>query len=108
LSARVFDWAGSVVQNTSGVILLGTPHRGAGKISAEQLISTIIAASIEVHVETVSLMQVGNDLLRDTVRQFAEFAKHHKSYLDVSCFWETKMTDVGAIIGHGGLRVSFP
>lgn len=65
-----------------------------------------IASDPALHVEgkVLEILEYGNDTLVDTLDEFMSVSK--RSSILLSCFWEQKISNIGAIIGDKRIEVS--
>ncbi|KAH7086988.1 hypothetical protein FB567DRAFT_496628, partial [Paraphoma chrysanthemicola] len=91
------DASRSLLSSISGLVLLGTPHRGSSAAGLASIVSAI-AACIGCGQKSPILETVHKDsqMLADTVRQFAREA--YRLNLRIHCFYEEKDTDIGTLV----------
>ncbi|KAK5441925.1 hypothetical protein LTS15_011190 [Exophiala xenobiotica] len=64
------------------------------------LMFAAIASNPELHVEgkVLEILEYGNDTLVDTLDEFMSVSR--ESAVQLSCFWEQKITNIGVVIGE--------
>lgn len=87
----------SLLAHISGIVLLGTPHRGSASAGLANIVAAI-ASYFNCGQKSSILESVGRDsqMLADTVREFARKAVHLQ--LRIHCFYEERETDIGAMV----------
>lgn len=87
----------SLLAHISGIVLLGTPHRGSASAGLANIVAAI-AAHLKCGQKSSILETVSRDsqMLADTVREFARKAFQLK--LRIHCFYEERETDIGAVV----------
>jgi hypothetical protein len=100
---------------TTGVVFLGTPFRGGGTITSEQMISTIMANpelmkenGLSIQPRILDLLKGDSEQLIVHVKEFSRLCTTQKDWIKCHCFFEERETPVGIVIGHGNLKVYFP
>jgi hypothetical protein len=84
--------ASQIAAATTGIILLGTPHGGTDDITANELLKRIILAGMKAHHESVNALRNDNEMVLDTVQEFAKLAR--ETDIPVHCFFEMKSSEV--------------
>ncbi|CAG8958691.1 hypothetical protein HYFRA_00011533 [Hymenoscyphus fraxineus] len=83
---------GSIFKYTSGVIFLGTPHRGSEKTGLGQIVATIAAVALrQPNDKLLKNLEKESDVLERQRRSFASISKN----LPVVCLWEEKPMAIG-------------
>lgn len=79
---------------------MGTPHRGTGGFTAEQILSRVVEANIQVERITQSYLNSTNDILVDLVSDFTKLIRDDevRDRLPIVCFFETISTEVSVIL----------
>lgn len=87
----------SLLAHISGIVLLGTPHRGSASAGLANIVAAI-AALLKCGQKSLILESVSRDsqMLADTVREFARKAVDLK--LRIHCFYEERETDIGVMV----------
>jgi hypothetical protein len=93
------DWPG-IFTSTTGVIFFGTPFRGAeGMTQSEMLDAARREYEEDEIVPTVlEVLRPGNEFLQDLVDKFGK-SQSRPNKVPVACFFELKVSNVGAIVG---------
>lgn len=86
-----------LLASISGIVLLGTPHRGSNSAGLANIVAGI-AAFFNCGQRSPILKTVKDDsqMLADTVREFARRAFHLN--LRIHCFYEERETDIARVI----------
>jgi hypothetical protein len=103
--ANEHDWKG-IAASTTGIVFMGTPHRGTGSITSQALLYRVIAAKMEVQESVLNSLTVGNEALNDVLSEFTRLVNAPAVRLQIICFFEQKPTTVGRIVGDATLKVS--
>ena len=92
---------------TTGVVFLGTPHRGTGSITSKGLLYAAIASDPSVRTDdnVLKALENGNDVLMDTLNDFISLCNAPVVAMSLCCFFEQQVTRVGKIIGKDFLEV---
>lgn len=88
-------------------MFFGTPFRGAEGLSQEEMIEAAMReySDDRIQGETLRIFQPGNEMLQQMMDRFGKIrSKEHK--ISVACFFETKSSEVGAIVGKRKRTVS--
>lgn len=108
--AKLHDnWWTGVYPNTQGIVFLGTPNRGTGPIMSKGLLLAAIASDESLHTEgkVLEILEQGNDALTDLLADFLPVIRRSGGEdIQISCFWEQKISNVGRIIGKTRIEVS--
>ena len=78
---------------------MGTPHRGTGDFTSEELMLRLINAKVPMEVSTKAILEKRNPILEGLVEEFTGLIKMKKfrDRLQVFCFFEqihTKASEV--------------
>lgn len=96
LQALIKRRAGVIFDATTGVVLLGTPHRGTDKMTAGQLAERIIAHAVYVESSSLTALRANNEMVFDTVQGFASDARERD--IRVHCFFELRASKVAKML----------
>jgi hypothetical protein len=94
-----------IATSTTGIVFMGTPHRGTGSITSQTLLYTVIAAEVEREDYVLRSLSGDNETLVDVVSEFAVLANDDTVRLNIMCFFEQKSTAVGRIVGDASMKV---
>jgi hypothetical protein len=94
-----------IAASTTGIVFMGTPHRGTGSITSQTLLYTVIAAEVETEDYVLRNLSGDNETLVDVVSEFAELANAATARPKIVCFFEKKSTAVGRIVGDASMKV---
>lgn len=94
-----------ISSSISGIIFLGTPHRGTGSITSEGLACTILREDPTLHVDTSVLQAIKADseVTTDLLQEFTSLCS--LTTIPLCCFFEQQRTNVGRIIKQPDLEV---
>ncbi|KAK2028622.1 hypothetical protein LX32DRAFT_673379 [Colletotrichum zoysiae] len=85
-----------LISATSGIVLLGTPHRGSSSAGLAHIVAGIAAAFDRAHRSPIlNTLSNESQLLEDTVRNFTMQA--HRLRLKIHCFYEERETDIAQL-----------
>jgi hypothetical protein len=103
--ANNFDFP-RISSSTTGMVFMGTPHRGTGKAlqTQGQLYKAIVAANLDVEDSILLTLEEGNETLVDVVNEFTRLI-HGQPPVKIFSFFEQKSTAVGAIVNDDSIRV---
>jgi hypothetical protein len=82
---------------TTGVVFLGTPHRGTDSVTANELLQRIIHAGARGEIASLTALQADNEMILDMVQGFAIAAREKD--ISVHCFFEQKSSKVSKMFG---------
>jgi hypothetical protein len=94
-----------IFDSVTGIIFLGTPHRGvvssSGLQTQGQIYQAIVRAKLQIQDNALHTMAQDNDLLLGTVTGFTRLVGRQQSNLKpmVYCFYEQVACKVGLIAG---------
>ena len=96
-----------IFKSTSGILFLGTPHRGTGKITSQSMMYSIIAQDPQCPIEPAVLesLKSESDVLIDVRNDFMKLCTREEVAISIVCFFEQKSTNVGSIIGAENMNV---
>lgn len=96
-SAR--KWPG-IFLSTAGLIFFGTPFRGTEGMKQSEMVAAALSKyrPDQVEGESLRILVPGDEFLQDTVDRFLE-SRLESPPAPVACFYETKSSNVGAIVG---------
>jgi len=89
--------ATKLLEATTGVVLLGTPHRGTDNVTASELLQRIIHAGVRGEAASLTALQAGNEMILDAVQGFAATAREKN--ISVHCFFEQRSSKVSKMFG---------
>lgn len=83
-----------------GAVLLGTPHRGTGDFTSEEMILRLVNAHVPMEVTTSSILKPDSETLVDMVEEFKSLIslKKVRDRLRVFCFFEQISTQVSDVL----------
>jgi hypothetical protein len=92
--------------STTGLISFSTPFRGAEGMNQTKMIEAALSQyrPDQIHGESLQILRPGDEFLQDVVDGFLE-TRSKPNPARVVCFYETKSTNVGAIVGVKARRV---
>ncbi|KAF4950035.1 hypothetical protein FGADI_8481 [Fusarium gaditjirri] len=96
------DWYNLSTDNVNGMVFLGTPHQGVadGVLSTQgHIYQSILASKLHVEPNILASVERNNDVLKSVVHNFTRRVHHIARRLEIFCFYEQKITNVGAIVG---------
>ena len=87
--------------STTGLIIFGTPVRGAEGMNQMEMLE---AARREYHEDQVQptaleVLQPGNVYLREVVDGYLKRTRGQTNKTQIACFYEQKSSNVGSIVG---------
>ncbi|KAI1390696.1 uncharacterized protein F4822DRAFT_161347 [Hypoxylon trugodes] len=87
----------TLLAHISGLVFIGTPHRGSTSAGLANIVAAI-AAFLNCGHKSSILKTANRDsqMLTDTVREFAK--KALRLNLRIHCFYEEKETDIGPVV----------
>jgi hypothetical protein len=96
-----------ILASATGVVFLGTPHRGTGAITSKGLVYAAIASNPSLRIDDTVLkaLESGNDMLMDILNEFILLCNSPAVEMSLCCFFEQRSTAVGKIIGNYILEV---
>jgi hypothetical protein len=89
--------ATKLLNATTGVVLLGTPHRGTDNVTASELLQRIIHAGVRGEGASLTALQADNEMILDAVQGFATTAREKN--ISVHCFFEQRSSKVSKMFG---------
>ncbi|KAK6346638.1 hypothetical protein TWF696_006758 [Orbilia brochopaga] len=101
LAKTIGDDYPGIGKSVTGMVFIGTPHRGAGgALSPRGRISQAMAAKgLWIEERILKTLEEGNETLVDVVREYTRLINLKSSSIQVYCFFEMKQTVVGKIVG---------
>ncbi|KAE9966187.1 hypothetical protein EG328_009103 [Venturia inaequalis] len=93
------EWPG-IFMSTAGLIFFGTPFRGTEGMKQSEMIKAALSEyrPDQVYGDSLGMLVPGDEFLQDTVDRFLE-TRPHQNPAPIACFYETKSSNVGAIVG---------
>jgi hypothetical protein len=82
----------NILDTTTGLILLGTPHNGTDNLTAGGIVERIILANVDVHKCSLTSLKGGNEMVLDTVHDFVRAANERR--MSIHCFFEQRRSAV--------------
>ncbi|KAJ6256869.1 NACHT-domain-containing protein [Drechslerella dactyloides] len=106
LAKTIDDDYPGIGKSVTGMVFIGTPHRGAGgALSPRGRISQAIAAKgLLIEESILETLEEGNETLVDVVKEYTRLINLKSSSIEVYCFFEMKQTVVGKIVGDRMIR----
>ena len=97
----------NIINSVTGVVFMGTPHRGTGSITSNGLLYAAIASdpSLRVDGTVLKALEYGNDVLMDVLNEFISMCNEPSLAISLCCFFEQRPTSVGRVIGNKKLEV---
>jgi hypothetical protein len=97
----------NIFASTTGVVFMGTPHRGTGSITSTGLLYAAIASdpSLRVDGTVLKALEGGNDISMDVLDEFMSICNAPTVEMSLCCFFEQRPTSVGRVIGNEKLKV---
>ena len=97
----------AIFASVTGVVFMGTPHRGTGSITSSGLLYAAIASdpSLRVDGTVLKALEYGNDVLMDVLDEFICLCNALTPGMSLCCFFEQRRTCVGRVIGNMELEV---
>ncbi|KAG9657518.1 hypothetical protein KCV03_g10181, partial [Aureobasidium melanogenum] len=91
-------WPG-VFTSTTGLVFFGTPFRGTEGMKQSEMVQAALSQySANVQGESLRILGPGDEFLQEVVDKFLE-TRSRSHPARVACFYETKSSNVGAIVG---------
>jgi len=93
------EWPG-IFASTTGLVFFGTPFRGAGGMSQTEMLAAARQEydDDQIQGDVLKILEPGNEFLREVVDKFCK-TQSRREKTQVACFYETKASDVGAVVG---------
>ncbi|KAH6961926.1 hypothetical protein BKA56DRAFT_177461 [Ilyonectria sp. MPI-CAGE-AT-0026] len=86
-----------IIDHTTGVVFIATPHRGTHGQSLASVVANIAAyADMGQRSQLVDMLEQGNAFLDDIVSNFSRVAKDME--IPLCCFYEQRMSDMSSMI----------
>jgi hypothetical protein len=97
--AKLHDkrWPG-IYDSTTGVVFLGTPHRGTGTMLTSAVLIQAIARARKVHPAVLNALVKESEVLTDLVNEFTSVCSDTDYSLKLFCFFETMSSKVMKIV----------
>ncbi|KAF4635759.1 hypothetical protein G7Y89_g2352 [Cudoniella acicularis] len=97
--AKLHDkrWPG-IYASTTGVVFLGTPHRGTGTMLTTTVLLEAIARARKVHSAVLNALHKESEVLTDLVNEFTSVCSDADYALKLYCFFETMSSKVLKIV----------
>jgi hypothetical protein len=103
------EWPG-IYESTTGIAFFGTPFRGAGGLNQAEMLAAAYREYDQVQVQCIMLevLQPGNEYLIDLVQSFEKARIRWQQHeAQIACFYETKSSNVGKVVGKEDRNVCF-
>ena len=97
LQALIKHNAVKIRNATTGIVLLGTPHRGTDDVTSTQLLERITRAGARAEASSLAALQRENEMILDTVKDFATMSR--ENHIATHCFFEQKRSLVSKMFG---------
>lgn len=84
------------------MVFLGTPHHGVadGILSTQgQIYQSILASKLHVEPNILASVERNSDVLKSVVHNFTRRIHNVTRRPEIFCFYEQRITNVGAIVG---------
>ncbi|TVY85514.1 Vegetative incompatibility protein HET-E-1 [Lachnellula suecica] len=89
----------NILDATTGLVLLGTPHRGTDDLTAGGIVERIILAGVEdIHESSLASLREGSEMVLDTVQDFVLAA--NAKQVSIHCFFEQRRSAVDKMLGN--------
>ncbi|OCK73868.1 hypothetical protein K432DRAFT_472063, partial [Lepidopterella palustris CBS 459.81] len=97
-------WPG-IFASTAGLVFFGTPFRGTEGMKQSEMIEAALSRyrPDQIQGESLRILVPGDEFLQDSVDRFLE-TRSEPHPAPVACFYETKSSNVGAIVGSSVKR----
>jgi hypothetical protein len=84
----------------TGIVLMGTPHRGTGKFTSEELMLRIINAEIPFELSAPDVLKPNNETLVSLVEDFTKLINdpNVRDRLKIFCFFEEIPTTASDVL----------
>lgn len=97
------DYPG-ILDSITGMVFLGTPHKGvrnsSGPLTLSQVYCAVVAAEVQVEDNVLYSMSQDNDVFEETVHNFTRAVGNLRDKApQLFCFYESKKTNTGLIAG---------
>jgi hypothetical protein len=98
-SAKQLARYASIVDHVTGVVFIGTPHKGTGSQSSAAIVASIASYSgVGQRSQLLDALEPQSNVLDDIVRRFTLLA--NDMGIPLCCFFEQRKTDITAIVRH--------
>jgi hypothetical protein len=89
-----------IFKSCRGIVLLGTPHRGTGQFTSEELMLRIINADIQVELSAPEVLKSKNETLISLVEDFTKLINDPRvrDRLQIFCFFEKISTTASDVL----------
>lgn len=97
--ALIKPHARNILEATTGLVLLGTPHQGTDDLTAGGIVERIILAGVEdIHESSLTSLKEGNEMIFDTVQDFLLAANAKR--VSIHCFFEQRRSAIDKMLGN--------
>ncbi|KAM0139062.1 hypothetical protein ACHAP3_003330 [Botrytis cinerea] len=86
-----------ILDDTAGVVLLGTPHRGTDNVTSGELLQRILRAGAAGEAASLTVLRTDNEMVLDAVHSFSTITREKD--IPVHCFFEQKSSRVSKMFG---------
>ncbi|TGO31109.1 hypothetical protein BPAE_0001g00030 [Botrytis paeoniae] len=86
-----------ILDGTTGVVLLGTPHRGTDNVTSGELLQRILRAGAAGEAASLTVLRTDNEMVLDAVHSFSTITRERN--ISVHCFFEQKSSKVSKMFG---------
>ncbi|KAK8113454.1 hypothetical protein PG984_013980 [Apiospora sp. TS-2023a] len=107
------DYPG-ILDSITGMVFLGTPHKGAnidsGPVTLSEVYRVIVAAEVQIKDNILHSMLHDNDVLVETVNHFTRAVGNLQAKNQapqIFCFYESKRTNTGAVVGSKDIHLEY-
>jgi hypothetical protein len=90
-----------ILDATIGIVFLGTPFRGSNKLAmtgAQLRVLVAGAFGAEISTNVMLELDIENGMLQELVEIFARLVSSKDHHIPVTCFFETRITDISKAI----------
>ncbi|KAI8213553.1 hypothetical protein K4K52_004602 [Colletotrichum sp. SAR 10_76] len=99
------DYPG-ISASTSGIVFMGTPHRGTGSAlhSQGKIYQAVVRAQCETQGNILEVLEENNETLVDVVDEFTRLVHVATPKVEIVCFFEQMSTSVGKIVQDDDIK----
>ena len=97
MKALIQPQMSKILDDTTGVVLLGTPHRGTDNVTSGELLQRILRAGAAGEAASLTVLRTDNEMVLDAVHSFSTITREKD--IPVHCFFEQKSSKVSKMFG---------
>jgi len=93
----------SIVNNTKGILFLGTPHRGADAARLAEIIARVVGALRSTNTQALRVLQPDSEVLERLQDSFNAIIRERAQHdpIEITCFYEElPMAVIGIVSFH--------